>query len=396
MQGRDRARQTDGDGDAFWNIKRLVCDPRVQGSTDIEGLGDIEPALAARVERQGLADEGAVDPPTDEAFAQEGAARAALGQQGGFGKFEHHRSPALLVLRHEDPGVSAVRQQPLQPEAVDVVADGGRREDGQAGGLDADRVLIHRPDADDVDDDGGGVVARLLLPGPVDDGLGVRLGRSAAGHQRRQILLRHHAVHAVGGQQQPVVRLERHRPRIEPEVRLDADGAVQDMAEAGLGQHMVLGQPRQDAVAEMPGAAVADMQDRRLAPAHDQGGEGRRRSGHLRIRPALGVEPAVIARQSRHPGRSDALQRALVQIAVDKGPTRQLRRDPPRPGPADPVGDEGQHAVQGLFRRRAQMNCAEILVVLARPQRRGEPRRDLQPAVRIHGRSPCPERDFTS
>jgi hypothetical protein len=239
------------------------------------------------------------------------------------------------------------------------------------------------------DDQGSGVVAGLGLPGRSDHCLGVGFRRGTTGEQIGQFGLRHDTVHAVCGQQQPVMRLQGDRTGVQPEIRLDADRAIEDVAETGLGQHVILRQPGQHTVTEVPGPAVAYVQHRRLSAAHDQGGEGRGGTRHVRIRSPLCMEPAIVARQRRHTGRRHTLQRVLIDIGVDEGPPGQFGRDPASPRSTDAVSDQGDHAVQRLFRRAADVDGPEVLIVRARPLRRGEPRRDLKPCVRAHHRSPC-------
>ena len=188
-------------------------------------------------------------------------------------------------------------------------------------------------------------------------------------------------MHSVGGQQQPVVRLQPHLPDVQLHIRLDADGAVQHVAEPLLGPRVVLGQPRQNPVAEMPGPAVAHMKRRRLAPAQDQGREGGRRPLHGRIDPAPRMEPAVEASQSLDTVGGDAVQRVLIQIAVDEAARRQLRRHPPGLGPRHPVGDHRHHPVFALFGRRADMDAAEVLIVRLWSLQGGKAGGDLQSGV---------------
>ena len=139
-----------------------------------------------------------------------------------------------------------------------------RRQDGQALGLGGDRLPVGRPDPNDVEDQDGGVVARPRLGDLVQNGLGVGVGRSTPCQQPRQGGLVQHPVHPVRGQHQPVVRLQLHMAHVQLHVRLDADGAVQHMAQPLLGPGVILSQPGQHPVAEMPGPTVPHMKRHRL------------------------------------------------------------------------------------------------------------------------------------
>jgi hypothetical protein len=195
-------------------------------------------------------------------------------------------------------------------------------------------------------------------------------------------------MHPVGGQQQPVMRRQPHMAHVQLDVRLDPDGAVQHMAQPLLGPGVILGQARQHPVAEMPGPAVPHMQRHRLASAQDQGGEGGRRRLHGRIDLPPRMEPAVEAPQRLDPVGGDAVQRVLVQIAVDEAARRQLGRHPPGLRARHPVGDDRHDPMLALLGRRAQMHAAEILIVRLRPLRGGEAGGDLQSGV---GHDPLPE-----
>ena len=359
----------------------------MQGLTGVEGLGDIQTALATRVQAQHLADERTVDTPPDEGLAQEGGARAAFRHHGGLGEFQHNRAcVAQGVLGQKQPRIAPVGDEPLQGEAVDIVADGGRRQDGEALRLGRDRLPVGRAGADHVDDDGGGVVARPRRLDLGQDRFGVRVGRTAPSQQARDHRIGQHPMHPVGGQQQTIVRFQPHLPDIQLHIRLDAHRAIQHMAQPLLGARVVFGQPRQNPVAEMPGPAVAHMKRRRLAPAQDQGGKGGRRPLHRRIDPAPRMEPAVEAPQRLDAVGGDAVQRVLIQIAVDEAARRQLRRHPPGLRPRHPVGDHRHHPMLALLGRRADMDAAEILIIRLGPLQGRKAGGDLQSGVG-HGRN---------
>ena len=169
-------------------------------------------------------------------------------------------------------------------------------------------------------------------------------------------------MHAVAGKQQSIVQGKFLDPAVQPHVILDTEGTVQDMAQRGLRQHMILGQSRQNLASQPPGATVADVQRMRSATAQNHCGKGRRRPFEFRVDDAHPVQPAIVGTHhlSRACGHADRRRSGI--IAIDEGSHRQLGRDAPALGAADTVGDDRNHPVRRPLALGAFVDRAIILI----------------------------------
>jgi hypothetical protein len=205
---------------------------------------------------------------------------------------------------------------------------------------------------------------------------------SAGAEQLLQPAQRQHAVDAVAGQQQPVMHVERNPVMVEPQPFLDAQRAVQDMRLVRVRMAMIGGELGQPAIAEMPGAAVADMQDMAAAALEHERGEGAcgvRHVGH----PAHRVQPAVVGREHAQRRDRGADRVGLVVQPVDQRADAEFGRHAPGLCAADAIGERGDHAVAVTFGFGRGIDADKILVVGAFPRRGRMARRNLQSTLWI-------------
>ena len=181
-------------------------------------------------------------------------------------------------------------------------------------------------------------------------------------------------MHAVAAQEKTVVQRHRLAGVIEPQLRLDAQRAGQDMRAAGsaLLPHVIGGQAGQAVAAEAIGARIPDMQQVDDAAAQHQRGEGASHPRQFRVLPAQGLDPFIERVDDRSRGAAHFHGFWQVPKSVDEAAHRGLGRHAAALRAADSVGDGRHHLPARLGKLGAENGGDEILVALARPGFRDE------------------------
>jgi hypothetical protein len=326
--------------------RRRAAQTRFKRRALIERHHRVEAGLAIGCELDHRSHQQILQPCRHPGFAQEGEAIGGCARHGGLGKFDRDGSAVHRVDRLEQPAIMPVREQGRQFESVNHSARRRSFADWQPGQHRSERGLIGLGGLENVDHHCGRIVIASCSECCGDDALGVSGGRGACAEQIGDAPVRQHAMHAVTAQQEAIVRAHRLDGMIEAHRGLDADRAIQDVRHVGTTQRMILGEPREFALAQSIGAAVTDVQDMRGAAAK---GERCERGGGVFqrwIALALGMQPAVYSADGASGRALDADRFALAVHSIDEAPHREFGRDAPALGAADPIRECGHDALR--------------------------------------------------
>ena len=155
-----------------------------------------------------------------------------------------------------------------------------------------------------------------------------------------------------------------------------------DVPLIGMRKRVVGGELRQPPIAEMPCAAIANMQHMAPPSLQYKGRESRRSMLH-RFRLAHAVQPAVKRGHHALRSRRRANRVGLIIQPLNQRADREFSSDPTAFAATDAVGQSGDHAVARAFIFSRAVNADEILIVrpLARFGRMAS--RQLQSAIRF-------------
>ncbi len=109
---------------------------------------------------------------------------------------------------------------------------------------------------------------------------------------------------------------------------------------------MVFGQERQRIRSQIPGSAVAYVQDDGLAASQDETRESRRCPCHAGVAARQTIEPTIEAIHGFHRGGTYSVQGILRAIAIEKIPDCKLRSDPSALVASDAIGEGNDDALQ--------------------------------------------------